>query len=149
MVELGGEVRALGVRVDGTPWKVGIEQPPADDASGAPRKIARVVPLSNRALSTAGDYRNFRSSDGRRYAHLIDPATGKALPYRGASVSVLAETCLEADALDTALAVMGADAALRWCRDHNVAALLQERTAAGGVLTRSTPRFDELAPANE
>jgi len=136
MVEIGGEVRAAGVRADGKPWRIGVEH-----VGGSRRQLARIVPLQNLALSTAGDYRNFRTAGGKRYTHIIDPHTGQALPYRGASVTVLADTCLAADALDTALLVMGAEAGYKWCIDHDLAALFQE---ASRPAVRTTPRFDEL-----
>ena len=153
MVEIGGEVRAAGVRPDGEPWRIGVESPGGEGAGRAPRRhgrggsLARVVPLANLALSTAGDYRILRAAGGVRYSHIIDPRTGRALPSRGASVTVLAATCLEADALDTPLLVMGAEAGYDWCVEHDVAAMFQERDeTTGEVMARTTPRFDELVP---
>lgn len=141
MVEIGGEVRAAGSRPDGTPWRIGVERVDANDGT-----LARVVPLDNLSLSTAGDYRNYRAADGRRFTHIIDPRSGEALPYRGAAVTVIAETCTEADALDTPLLIMGPEAGFAWCVKHDVAALFQWRGAEGGIVERATPRFEELAP---
>lgn len=142
MVEIGGEVRAVGARPDGQPWRIGVERVDATDGT-----LARVVPLGNLALSTAGDYRNYRTADGRRFTHIIDPRTGQALPYRGTSVTVIAATCTEADALDTPLLIMGPGAGYQWCVKHNVAAFFQLRDGDGKVTERATPRFNELAPA--
>lgn len=152
MVEIGGEVRAVGVRGDGTPWRIGVERVGSTDGT-----LARVVPLADLALSTAGDYRNFQGADGERYTHIVDPRTGRALPYRGAAVTVIAPTCTEADALDTPLLVMGSAAGYDWCVEHNVAALFQERQEEdnGGdgprIVERATPRFLEIVEphANE
>jgi thiamine biosynthesis lipoprotein len=141
MVEIGGEVRAVGARPDGRPWRIGVERVDATDGT-----LARVVPLDNLALSTAGDYRNYRTADGRRFTHIIDPRTGQALPYRGASVTVIAATCTEADALDTPLLIMGPGAGYQWCVKRNVAAFFQVRSDDGEVTERATPRFNELAP---
>jgi thiamine biosynthesis lipoprotein len=141
MVEIGGEVRAVGARPDGRPWRIGVEKVDATDGT-----LARVVPLDNLALSTAGDYRNYRTTDGRRFTHIIDPRSGEALPYRGASVTVIAATCTEADALDTPLLIMGPGAGYQWCVKRNVAAFFQVRNDDGKVTERATPRFDELAP---
>ncbi|MBL9162958.1 MAG: FAD:protein FMN transferase [Planctomycetaceae bacterium] len=141
MVEIGGEVRAVGTRPDGRPWRIGVEQVDAADGT-----LARIVPLDNLALSTAGDYRNYRTADGRRFTHIIDPRSGQALPYRGAAVTVIAPTCTEADALDTPLLIIGPDAGYQWCVDRNVAAFFQFRGDDGQVTERATPRFDELAP---
>jgi FAD:protein FMN transferase len=141
MVEIGGEVRAIGARPDGRPWRIGVERVDTTDGT-----LARVVPLDNLALSTAGDYRNYRTADGRRFTHIIDPRSGEALPYRGASVTVIAATCTEADALDTPLLIMGPGAGYQWCVKRNVAAFFQLRDDDGKVTERATPRFDELAP---
>jgi thiamine biosynthesis lipoprotein len=141
MVEIGGEVRACGRRPDGSPWRIGVEQ------AGRPgAELALVVPLDNLALTTAGDYRNFRTADGKRYTHIVDPRTGQALPYRGAAVTVIADDCLTADALDTALWVMGPESGYQWCVEHKVAAFFQGRTSDGKHIERTTPRFDKLVP---
>lgn len=145
MVEIGGEVRAAGTRTDGTPWRVGVEHALATEGGG--RRLARVVDLRDMALSTAGDYRNYRTAGGERITHIVDPRTGRALPYRGAAVSVIATTCLESDALDTALLVLGAETGYEWCVEHGVAAMFQTRDADGAVVERATPRFVELTPA--
>ncbi|MBA4104868.1 MAG: FAD:protein FMN transferase ApbE [Pirellula sp.] len=142
MVEIGGEVRAVGARPDGGPWRIGVEKVDATDGT-----LARVVPLDNLALSTAGDYRNYRTADGQRFTHIIDPRIGQALPYRGASVTVIAATCTEADALDTPLLIMGPGAGYQWCVKRHVAAFFQVRNDDGKVTERATPRFNELAPA--
>jgi thiamine biosynthesis lipoprotein len=148
MVELGGEVRAIGTRPDGSPWRIGIER--ADPESGG---MLRVLPLENVATSTAGDYKNVRTEDGRQVTHIIDPRTGQALPFRGAAVTVIAETCLASDALDTPLLVMGPKNGYGWCVKHDVAALFQEKLSAhsasagesGGLNVKITPRFEQLA----
>jgi thiamine biosynthesis lipoprotein len=142
MVELGGEVRAVGRRPGGTPWKIGVQALPPDEHS-----IAQVVPLADLALATSGDFHNFRLVDGERYAHIIDPRTGRPVPYRGAAVTVVAKTCFEADGLPTALFVMGPDAGYKWCLEHNVAAMFQEPGPDGAPTIRRTPRFVEIAGA--
>jgi thiamine biosynthesis lipoprotein len=143
MVELGGEIQAFGERPDGRYWRVGVERPPKD-GQPAGNDLARVVPLYDMAMTTAGDFRNTRAEDGKRYTHIIDPRTGRALPYRGASVTVLAESAFAADAMDTALMVMGPEAGYGWCVEQKVAALFQTRDPkTGKVVERTTPRFEE------
>lgn len=105
IVEIGGEVYAAGVRIDGKPWRVGINAP---EAGAAFNQVYRVVHLQDRAFATSGDYRNFFEIDGRRYAHIIDPRTGYPVSNGVVSVSVTAETCALADGLATALVVLGA-----------------------------------------
>jgi thiamine biosynthesis lipoprotein len=142
MVELGGEVRAMGRRGDGKPWRIGVQSP------AVTRDIAVVVPLADLAVATSGDYSNYRTIGGARYAHIFDPRTGRPLPYRGATVTVLAPTCIEADGLSTPLFVMGGEAGFDWCIEHEVAALFQEPgKQPGEVVRRTTPRFDELMRA--
>jgi FAD:protein FMN transferase len=140
MVEIGGEVRAAGSRPDGKPWRIGVER-----AGSIANGLVAIVPLENCALTTAGDYRNFREYEGIRVTHIIDPQGGRPLAYQGVSVTVLADTALEADALDTALLVMGAERGYEWCVENELAALFQ---SGGGreAGVRSTPKFSELAP---
>ena len=107
LVEIGGEVRAGDPKQDGSSWRVGIEAP-LDDG----RMVGEVIALANAALATSGDYRNFYISEGRRYSHLIDPRTGAPVLDSGlASVSIRSATCREADALATALFILGASEA--------------------------------------
>jgi thiamine biosynthesis lipoprotein len=140
MVEIGGEVRARGDRPQGGPWRIGVENPERER-----RALSRVIPLDDAALATSGDYRNFRTIAGERYAHIVDPATGQPLRYRGISVSVVASTCMEADALATALLVMPSDAAYDWCEANDVAALFHLREDEGvEPQIRSTSRLDAI-----
>ncbi len=109
LVEIGGEVVAAGQRPGGGPWKVGINTP-RPEASAT--EVYRAVALSDRAMATSGDYRNFFEADGRRYAHILDPRTGYPATGGVASATVLAPDCTLADGLATALCVMGPEAGL-------------------------------------
>lgn len=140
MVEIGGEVRAGGTRLDGKPWRIGVEAPNLTQ-----RVIHRVISLQNRALATSGDYRNFREIDGQKVSHIINPTTGRPLPYRGWSVTLLTPTCLEADALATALLVMGEARGYDWCEQHEVAAMFLIRRG-DKIVEKRTPKFAELGP---
>ncbi len=143
MVEIGGEVRAQGTRQDGKIWRIGVEKPDLKQ-----RAIHKIVSLQDQALATSGDYRNFREFDGKKYSHIIDPKTGRPLPYRGWSVTLLAPTCLEADALATALLVMGEDRGYDWCVEHEVAALFLIRQR-DEIVEVATPKFLEQHPPSE
>ena len=104
LVEIGGEVYAAGSRIDGKPWRIGVNHPGKD----APvNKIYRVAELRDRALATSGDYRNFFEIDGRLYSHVIDPRTAYPVDNGVVSVSIIAENCTLADGLATAVMVMG------------------------------------------
>lgn len=102
MVEIGGEIRARGTNAQQMPWQIGIDKPQTHG-----RMVQKVLPLNNTALATSGNYRNYFMIDNRRYMHIIDPATGWPAESRLASVTVLAETCMLADAWATALLVLG------------------------------------------
>ncbi len=106
IVEIGGEIVAAGRNPKQKPWRVGIESPEPGAAFGG--QILQAVELSGRAMATSGGYRNFRMrADGTRYSHIIDPVTGMPAESDVASVSVIADTCMDADAAATALFVMG------------------------------------------
>jgi thiamine biosynthesis lipoprotein ApbE len=103
LVEIGGETLAEGLNADGEPWRVGVLLP---DDSGNLHGVIQAT--GGRAVATSGDYRNFfRDADGRIQSHIIDPRTAAPAGHAVASVSVLAADCLTADALATALLVLG------------------------------------------
>lgn len=135
MVEVGGEVRTAGRNTDGQPWHIAVETP---DLTG--RNVQRVVDLHDRAMATSGDYRNYFEKDGFRFCHIIDPRTGRPVTHRLASVTVLADTCMEADALATALFVLGPDKGMRLAADKNLAVLMLVRTDQG-FEHRGSPSF--------
>jgi FAD:protein FMN transferase len=125
-----GEIGALGARADREAWQVGIQHPRHDDAYLA---LAR---LSGRCLATSGDYAT-RFADGYRFHHLFDPRTGRS-PLELAAVSVVATTAMEADALSTAVFVMGPQAGLELIRTTpgaDALFVLKDGTA------RATPGF--------
>jgi FAD:protein FMN transferase len=139
LIDVGGEVRTRGRNETGTPWQIAIERPaPHGDA------IQRLVPISNLAITTAGDYRKYREVDGQRIAHILDPRTGRPLTHRLASVTVIDTLAVRADAFDTALMVLGMDEGIALATKLNLAALFIERTG-DGFSERATPRFDEIA----
>lgn len=110
LVEVGGELRVKGVSADGTPWRIGIDTP-RDMALPGPQ-LQGAIEVGDIAIATSGDYRNYREIDGNRVSHTIDPRTGYPVDHDLASVSILAPTCLEADALATACMVLGPEEAL-------------------------------------
>ncbi len=105
MIEIGGEVRTKGKNPDGVLWRIGIDRPRIDSAPG--QELQTVVHLSGRAVATSGDYRNYRTVEGRRISHTIDPRIKGPITHNLASVTVIAPTCIEADALATAADVLG------------------------------------------
>jgi len=129
LVEIGGEVRTSGTKPGAAPWRVGIQHPQAE-------ALEEVVELRGVALATSGDYRQQRFVDGRWVTHVIDPRTGRPVGRGVASASVIAPTCMEADAVATTLMVLGAEAGLDWIEERPwLEALLLVREG-GGALTR-------------
>lgn len=102
MVEIGGEIRVRGLKEQDTPWRIAIEKPLSGE-----RSVHTMLALSDIALATSGNYRNFFEIAGRRYSHTIDPTTGWPVDNHLVSVTVLAETSMQADAWATAFQVLG------------------------------------------
>lgn len=100
-VEVGGEIRVTGDKA-GDLWTVGIQKP---DEEGEVVAVAYL--LRDRSLATSGDYRSFFEYEGRRYSHTIDPRTGRPVIHDLASVTVLADDCMTADAMATTMSVLG------------------------------------------
>ncbi len=117
MVEVSGEVRTAGLNHLGQAWRIGIEEPDA-----MPQRARLVLPVSGQSVATSGDYRNFFEVRGRRYSHTIDPASGEPIAHGLASVSVVAGSCMQADALATALNVMGLERGLALAQREGIAA---------------------------
>lgn len=107
LVEIGGEVRLSGSSPRGDAWRIGVEQPSLVQGDGR-----KALALTDIAMATSGDYRNYYERDGVRYSHTIDPRTGRPIAHRLASVTVLAPTSAEADAWATALNVLGPEAGM-------------------------------------
>ena len=139
MVEVGGEVRSRGLNASGEPWQIGIEQPDA-----MPQRARVIVPLSGRAMATSGDYRIFFEQDGRRYCHEIDPSTVTPIAHRLCSVSVVTDDCARADALATALIVLGPERGFELAESAGIAAQFIERSGAGQFSDRMTSAFAAL-----
>lgn len=137
LTEIGGELRGHGVKPDGMPWWVALEAPPGAGTDDAQQTL---VALHGLSVATSGDYRRYFDSDGRRYAHTIDPRTGYPASHALASVTVIHPQCMLADALSTALTVLGPDAGMAHARRHGIAARFLVRTA-NGFLEHLSPAF--------
>ena len=122
LVEIGGELRMRGKNAHGEAWKIAVESP---DSVG--RTVQTVVQLTDAAVATSGDYRNFFEHDGRMYSHTIDPRSGYPVAHDAASVTVIADTAAYADAMATALLVMGAEAGIAYAEREGIAALFVVR----------------------
>ncbi len=112
MVEIGGEIRTKGENRKNEPWMIAVETPDLESAGS--KTISWALPLENKAMATSGDYRNYYEIDGIRYSHEIDPRTGYPARTGVASATVVATNCMDADALATALIIMGAELGLQF-----------------------------------
>ncbi len=145
LIELGGALRARGASQHGRPWRTGVELPPieAQKRRGAgdfePKKIACIVELADKSISTSGSYKQFFEAGGRRFFHIIDARTGRPVAGDLVSVTVVADTCIEADALDTALLSMDTEAAWELASQRGLAALFILRTERGFAEKRTAP----------
>jgi thiamine biosynthesis lipoprotein len=142
MVEVGGEVRTRGENDREQAWRIGIERPVAEG-----RVIQEVISLSDWALATSGDYRNYYEVDGVRYSHMIDPRTGRPIAHRLASVTIVDRRCMRADGLATALSVLGPDEGYKLAVEQDLAALLMVKNDEGGFEELATPGFERLLDA--
>ncbi len=125
MVDIGGELKTRGRKKDGSPWKIAVESPIVDG-----KEIQKIVLLHDSAMATSGDYRNYFEKDGQRYSHEIDPATGRPIRHNLASVTVVDYSCMRADALATALLVLGPDKGFELAQREKLATLflIKERS---------------------
>ncbi|MEZ4755952.1 MAG: FAD:protein FMN transferase [Flavobacteriales bacterium] len=129
MVEVGGEVRTSGTNHRGTPWNIQVDKP----VDGDTHEQQILVPLQDRALATSGNYRKYIELNGRRYGHTMDPRSGRPAMNDLLSASVLAENCAAADAIGTALMVLGTEQAKAWLSRHpEVDAYLISDNGTGG-----------------
>jgi len=136
LVEIGGELRAAGLKPNQETWRIAIESP-----ASAERSVQRIVHVSDTGIATSGDYRNYFEENGIRYSHTIDPATGKPISHKLASVTVLRPTCAEADALATAFTVMGAKKAMAYAKAQKIDAFFIVKSE-NGFKEMMTPGFE-------
>lgn len=141
LVEIGGETRTKGSKDDGSVWRIGIESPLTEE-----RRVQRVVELRDQSLATSGDYRNYFEENGTRFSHTIDPRTGEPIMHTLASVSVVAENCMLADALATTIMVLGPEAGYNLALEHDLSVYMIIRSGDRFV-EKSTPSFEPLFAA--
>ncbi|MEM9172533.1 MAG: FAD:protein FMN transferase [Pseudomonadota bacterium] len=149
LVEIGGDLRVSGNGPSGAGWRIGIETP-----SVTTRAVDTAIRLTNSAMATSGDYRNYFDADGVRFSHVLDPTTGHPVAHRTTSVTVVADTAALADAWATALLVLGRDAGEAVAARYGIAAMFIERGDlvdgdASATLSRyASADFDRLLKAD-
>lgn len=117
MVEIGGEIVTSGVNPQRLPWKIGVTKP-SDDTLSVRGEIQSVLNVTDLAMATSGNYRNFYYKGGKKYAHTIDPKTGFPVQHSLLSATVLAKDCATADAYATSFMVLGIDGAKKVLERH-------------------------------
>ena len=116
VVDIGGEVVAKGKKYFDQEWNIGLQQPTR--SRDGEMHAEETFHLKDRAVATSGNYRNYFEENGQRYAHIINPKTGRPEKSKLLSVTVIADHCVEADAYATAFMVMGLDKTKRFLKDH-------------------------------
>lgn len=122
LVEVGGEIRTKGQKAQGKPWKVAVESPDITQ-----RRVHKILAMDDNSMATSGDYRNYFEVGGQRFSHSINPFNGKPVQHKLASVTVIHQNCARADALATAMLVMGEVKAKAFAQEHEIKAYLIER----------------------
>ena len=117
IVEIGGEIVSSGLSEKRLPWKVGVTKP-VDDSIKQDQELQTILNVTNKAMATSGNYRNFYYKNGKKYAHTIDPQTGYPVQHSILSATVLADQCATADAYATSFMVMGLDKTKEFLNTH-------------------------------
>jgi FAD:protein FMN transferase len=116
MVEVGGELRTKGTKLNDSSWTVGIEKPNESLTEGA--SLFAVINIKDKSLATSGNYKKFYVEEGKKYAHIIDPFTGYPAKNSLLSTTVIADNCMTADAYATAFMVMGLEKSKQFLSDN-------------------------------
>ncbi|WP_223511664.1 FAD:protein FMN transferase [Pseudomonas sp. GL-B-19] len=139
LAEATGELKAAGKKLDGSPWRIALEEP-RDDQQVAQKVIA----VDGYGVSTSGDYRNYFQQDGRRYSHTFDARTGAPVLHTLASVTVIHPSALMADGLSTLLLILGPERGWDYAQAHDIGAFFVIR-ADTGFVTRTNQAFERLS----
>ena len=135
LVEIGGELKLSGNKPNGEAWRIAIEAPLSTE-----RSAQKILPITNIAMATSGDYRNYFEENGIRYSHTINPLSGAPIKHALVSVTVLHPSCADADAFATALMVMGHKKGVEFAQRHDLAAYFLIKAQEG-------PQFESFATA--
>jgi thiamine biosynthesis lipoprotein len=138
LVEATGELKAAGKKLDGSPWRIALEEPRDD------RQVAqRILAVDGYGVSTSGDYRHYFEQGGKRYSHTFDARTGAPVSHSLASVTVIDPSALMADGLSTLLLILGPERGWDYAEKHGIAAFFVMRADTGFVI-RTNQAFERL-----
>nr|WP_084296339.1 FAD:protein FMN transferase [Psychromonas arctica] len=135
LVDIGGELRANGTKLNNAPWTLAVERPEFG------QNVQRLLHIGDNAIATSGDYRNYFEFDGIRYSHTIDPATGRPISHKLVSVTVIDKSSMVADALATAITVLGPENGLKFANKLNQPVFLLIKQD-DGFIESYTPAFE-------
>jgi thiamine biosynthesis lipoprotein len=137
LVEIGGEIRASGTNIQNKPWSVAIIHPDSEI-----NRYYATVDLSDESMATSGNYLTQTEIDGMTYSHTIDPRSGYPIQNNIASVTVISEDCVVADAMATAIGVLGVNAGLAWVESKSkIEAMILEREISGLLIEHHSSGF--------
>lgn len=118
MVEIGGEIVTSGINEKRVPWQIGVTKPTEDPLGTHGGELMTILNVTDKAMATSGNYRNFYYQGGKKFAHTIDPITGYPVQHSLLSATVIADDCATADAYATSFMVMGLDKAKVFLDKH-------------------------------
>ncbi|MFN3916195.1 MAG: FAD:protein FMN transferase [Flavobacteriales bacterium] len=139
-IELGGETFTKGKSPRGDCWRIGIEKPSQSDQ----KQVNAVVNACHLALATSGSYRKFSEVEGKKYSHAIHPHSGFPVEHNLLSVSVVTDNCAFADAIATAVLVMGTEKGITFLTNKRIEGYFIEAGSDGGFLITQTNGFEAL-----
>ena len=145
MIEIGGELKCSGLNAEKKPWRIGIDKPSEEIQK---ERYQAIIEVSNKAIASSGNYRHYKVDEktGIKYAHTINPKTGVPLQTNLLGVTVLTESCMEADALATAFMVMGMETSKKYLNNHpEIDALLIYSNSKGEWLQYQTEGFENVS----
>lgn len=145
MVEIGGEVVARGVNHVGQPWHVSIDMPEPEGSDGAQHSSALLITLNGQAVATSGSYRKYKESNGKKLSHIVNPKTGTSETSSLLSVSIVAPSCMDADAWATACMAMGENNTKAMMESNDTLGVMTiSVNADGDFVIWANKRFSEL-----
>lgn len=143
MIEIGGEIVVKGINSKGNNWNIGVSKP-IDDTLAVSNELQTILSLTECALATSGNYRNYYYKDGKKYAHTIDPKTCRPVSHNMLSATIIALNCATADAFATSMMVIGLDSAKVLCNEHqDIEAYFIYQNAEGEIDTYYTDGFQK------
>jgi len=137
MIEVGGEVKVKGVNPNSEKWKVGVDKP-IENSDETNRQLQSILSISDISLATSGSYRKFVELNGIKYSHTINPHTGYPTHHHLLSATILSNSCADADALATAIMVMGLEKGKQFILENNLSAFLIYSDNSGQLKTWMT-----------